>query len=93
VKLTVHWCLSLINHAHLQGMQTFASDHAIINDESHDSALLHYYIAPEAQRRQLAEQGFELLDIFDDMGVPVSAGSRAENSHWLLYVARRLPVS
>lgn len=93
LKLTVHWCLSLVNHARLRRLQTFADEYAIINDEAHDCGLLHYYIGPEAQRRQLAKQGFELLDTFDWLGVPVQPGSRAEHSRWLLYVARRLPVS
>lgn len=93
LKLAAHWCLSLINHARLQSLQTFADEYAIINDEAHDCALLHYYIGIEAQRRQLMAQGFELLDTFDRLGDPVQLRSRAGHSPWLLYVARRLPVS
>lgn len=93
LKLATHWCLSLINHARLRSLQTFADEYAIINDEAHDCALLHYYIGPEAQRRQLTGQGFELLDTFDRLGGPVQPMSRAEHSRWLLYVARRIPVS
>lgn len=93
LQFTAHWLRALSNHARLRHMQTFADDHAIVNDDAHDSGLLHYYIGPEAQQRQLAEQGFELLEIFDKQGSPVTPGGHAPHSRWLLYVARRLPVS
>lgn len=93
IRHTAHWGMAYVNHARLRHLQTFAEDYAIINDEAHDCALLHYYISPDSQRRQLAEQGFELLDTFDKLGVPVPSGSRAEHSRSLLYVARRNPVS
>jgi SAM-dependent methyltransferase len=93
LKFAAHWCLSLINHARLRGLQRFTDEYAIINDQAHDCALLHYYIGPEAQRRQLRERGFDLLEIFDKLGNPVPTGKHAEHSRWLLYVALRIPVS
>jgi SAM-dependent methyltransferase len=93
MQLAVHWGRALLNHARLRHLQTFTDEYAIINDEAHDSALLHYYIGPDAQRLQLQEQGFELLDIFDKLGNPVQPGHQTGHSSWLLYVARRIPVS
>lgn len=92
-KLTVHWCLSMVHHARLRHAESSNDIYAIVNDEAHDSGLLHYYIGPAAQRQQLTQHGFELLDTLDRYGVPVPAGSHAEHSRWLLYVARRLAVS
>jgi hypothetical protein len=77
----------------LRKFQMFAEDYAILNDQAHDCALLHYYIGSTAQRRQLGEQGFELLEVFDCLGAPLSQDNPAENCRWLLYVARRIPVS
>lgn len=92
-RLVVQWCRALANHARLGRLQEIGKDYAIVNDEAHDCSLLHYYIGPEAQRRQLETLGFELLEVLDRFGVPVPSGGRAEHSRWLLYVARRLPVS
>jgi len=92
-KLTVHWCLALANHARLRRLQEVSGDYAIVNDEAHDCGLLHYYIGPDAQRRQLRALGFDLLEILDRYGAPVPTGRRAEHSRWLLYVAQRSPVS
>lgn len=92
-KQVVHWGLSLANHARLRSLQEDNGDYAIVNDEAHDCGLLHYYIGPEAQQRQLAELGFDLLETMDVKGSPVPPGEHGEHSRWLLYVARRLPVS
>jgi len=93
VQLAAHWGVALVNHARLRHLQTFTDEYAIINDEAHDCALLHYYIGPDAQRRQLQEQDFELLDVFDKLGNPMQSGRHTGHSSWLLYVARRIPVS
>jgi SAM-dependent methyltransferase len=93
LRLAAHWCVALVNHARLRRLQTFTDEYAIINDEAHDCALLHYYIGQDAQRRQLHEQGFELLDVFDKLGNTVLPGHSTGHSNWLLYVARRIPVS
>lgn len=93
VKKTAHWCRALLNHGRLRKLQQLNRDYALVNDDAHDNALLQYYIGPESQRRQLASQGFALLEIFDRLGVPVPAGDPAAHSRWLLYVARRLPLS
>lgn len=93
LKLVVHWIIALSNHARLQRMQTFSEDYAIINDQAHDCGLLQYYIGPDEQKRQLADQGFELLETLDRFGVSQAPGEHAAHSRRLLYVARRLPVS
>ena len=93
VLLAGHWCKALVNHIRLRKFQMFAEDYAILNDPAHDCALLHYYIGSTAQRKQLGEQGFELLEILDCLGDSVAPDSLAEHSHWLLYVVRRIPVS
>jgi hypothetical protein len=68
-------------------MQRTAPDHAILVDEAHDYTLLHYYISRDAQERQLAEAGFELLECLDIDGRPVPPGTDAEGSSELQYVA------
>lgn len=93
VLLAGHWCRALVNHIRLRRLQMFAEDYAILNDQAHDCALLHYYIGSNAQRRQLDGQGSELLDILDCLGDSVAPGNLAERSRRLLYVARRIPVS
>lgn len=87
-----YWGVSLVNHARLRKAQTVRADHAIINDSAHDWSMLHYYIGPDQQARQLADEGFRLIEIFDQMGTPVAAGDHAAHSRSLLYVAQRVTI-
>ncbi len=75
------------NHRRLQPMQRFESGYALLNDEAHDFALLHYYITRDAQARQLAEVGFELLECLDLQGMPVGPGEARGSCPELYYAA------
>ncbi|MGA7704345.1 MAG: alpha/beta fold hydrolase [Solirubrobacteraceae bacterium] len=72
-------------------LQSRMGDHAILVDEAHDYSILHYYIGRDAQRRQLAELGFELLECLDLDGGPVEPGEDAALCAELHYVARPTP--
>jgi SAM-dependent methyltransferase len=74
-------------------LQRTAGDHAILVDEAHDYGILHYYIERDAQERQLAVLGFELVDCLDLDGQPVKEGSRAEAHPELHYLARRVETT
>jgi SAM-dependent methyltransferase len=63
------------NRRRLGPMQQRAADHAVVNDEAHDYSLLHYYIARRDQERQLAELGYDLVDVLEFNGASVPAGS------------------
>ena len=63
-------------------------DYAIVNDPVHDHRLAHYYIARDAQERQLADAGFTLVDALDVDGQPVPPGADAASSASLHYAAR-----
>jgi SAM-dependent methyltransferase len=80
----------ILNHRRLSAYERRAPDHAIVNDEAHDYALLHYYIRRDDQERQLAELGYELVECLDVDGHPLPAGETSQ-SPWLHYIARRAP--
>lgn len=63
--------------------------YAVVNDGVHDNRLVMYYIGRDAQQRQLAEAGFELVDCLDLGGREVPAGQGARTSSALHYAARR----
>lgn len=63
--------------------------YAIVNDEAHDFAVLHYYIMPPAQARQLVEHGFEPVEALDGEGRALTPGDLAPESAEIHYVARR----
>jgi SAM-dependent methyltransferase len=84
-----HWGISLFNHARLKKLQMSTDGYAIINDNAHHWAMLHYYISLNEQIRQLAAEGFRLIEVFDQTGKPVAPGERATDSRSLLYVAQR----
>ncbi|MGH2931039.1 MAG: class I SAM-dependent methyltransferase, partial [Solirubrobacteraceae bacterium] len=74
------------NRRRLAPLQRRAADHAIVNDPAHDYGLLHYYIDQRGQRRQLAELGYEMVEVVDVDGTPVPPGADGRGST-LYYVA------
>jgi SAM-dependent methyltransferase len=82
----------LRNHRRLSSLQRDEPEYAVLNDEAHGYRLLHYYIGRDAQERQLADVGFELIECLDGDGRVVPAGDTADRYSELYYVARR-PVS
>lgn len=79
----------LRNRRRLAPLQYRAADHAVLNDLAHDYALLHYYVTRDGQDRQLAELGFELLEVLDLDGWPVKPGESGRTTS-LYHVARRV---
>jgi SAM-dependent methyltransferase len=77
------------NHRRLRAMQRIETDHAILIDEAHDFAILHYYVSRDTQEKQLTALGFELLDCLDLDGRPVGPGEQAAHAPELHYVATR----
>jgi len=78
----------LINRRRVRPLERRERDYAVLNDVSHDFAGLHYYIDAEGQERQLAEHGFEVLEILDREGRTVAAADDTASSSDLHYVAR-----
>lgn len=88
VLLAMHWLRSVRNRMRLRRLQVFTGDYAILNDLVHDCSLMHYNIAPDRQRRQLSEQGFDTIEVLDDKGRARDADDPAPDCPWLMYVAR-----
>jgi SAM-dependent methyltransferase len=78
----------LRNRRRLAHLQRRERDYAVLVDEAHDFSLLHYYISRDAQARQFAEEGFELLECRQLSGAPVDPGEACAECPELYYVAR-----
>lgn len=78
------------NRRRLAPLEHRADDYALINDETLDYSLLHYYIRRDDQARQLSEVGYELMECLGPDGSPVAPGDTGHGP-WLHYIAR--PVS
>jgi SAM-dependent methyltransferase len=87
----VNWPRWELNRRRLQRFERTEPGYSILNDISHDFMALHYYISRDAQERQLAEQGFELIECLDLEGRRVEAGDDAPYCSELQYVAVRRP--
>lgn len=79
----------LRNRRRAQQLVREGPEYALVNDEAHDYALVHYYISRDAEAEQLAQHGFELLACFDLQGRVVIPGDAAQDCPELHYVARR----
>jgi SAM-dependent methyltransferase len=86
--LIARYIRQLRNHRRVRGQRSLGQDYAVLDDIGHDYTVLHYYVDRQAQRRQLEDAGFELLDIFDVAGKRLSEGGRETSSPYMMYVAR-----
>jgi SAM-dependent methyltransferase len=77
------------NRRRLRLLQRHERDHAVLNDEAHDFSVLHYYVSPDVQARQMREAGYEFLECLDLDGRRVEPGEVAAQCSELHYVARR----
>ena len=89
IPTALHLPRRWLNRRRLVGFQRNEPEYAILNDVAHDYAVLHYYITRDAQTRQLADHGFELVECLDLDGSPVPPGAAAAHCSELHYVARR----
>ncbi len=76
-------------HRRLVPFERNERDYAIVSDGAHGYSLVHYFITPESQFRQLAEEGFEPLSCSDLDGNVLSPGEEAPETVELHYAARR----
>jgi SAM-dependent methyltransferase len=81
--------LHVRRHRRLLPLERRTPGYAIVSDGAHGFTLMHYYIDPERQREQLAEEGFRPLEVLDYDGHTVAEGSPAPVRPGLHYVARR----
>ena len=84
----VHLPRWIRNHRRLRPLERSENGYALVNDEAHDYSLLLYYVTRDDQERQLAEEGFELLECLDGDGRAVARGDDAAEWPELHYVAR-----
>ena len=77
-----------INHRKNRKFEQTHGEYKIINTESHNWALVMYYITKEMQRVQLMNAGFEVLDMYDHYGNELKNGSEDSQARWIYYVAR-----
>ena len=80
--------LRVARHRRLRALELEAPEYAIVSDGSHGFTLVHYYIAPEAQIRQLEQEGFSVLGVIDLDDHPLGTGETAPHCSELHYFAR-----
>jgi len=76
------------NHKRILREQRNETDYALMNDEGHNFAVLHYYIARDAQARQLNAAGFQLLECLDEKGETLHSGMDDSAFSSIHYIAR-----
>jgi SAM-dependent methyltransferase len=81
--------LRIRNRRRLTHMERSEAGYALVNDDAHHFRLIHYYIAPDAQRRQLEDEGFEVAETRLSDGRPAPQGTPASDCVEVHYVARR----
>ncbi|HWA99493.1 MAG TPA: class I SAM-dependent methyltransferase, partial [Pirellulales bacterium] len=62
LRYVVRYLRCRSNYRRVRPHQVLHDDCALVSDTGHDFAVLHYYISRQAQGRQLAGAGFELLE-------------------------------
>lgn len=80
---------NVIRHRRLRHLERSTPDYALVSDGAHGYSLVHYFIAPEAQARQLREVGFTPLECLDAAGRTVAFEAPPSDVVELHYAARR----
>ncbi|HEX4165882.1 MAG TPA: class I SAM-dependent methyltransferase [Bryobacteraceae bacterium] len=75
------------NHLRVGPLRQDLGSYALLNDEGHHYACLHYYAARTIVTDQLKKVGFRSLDVFNNEGQIALAGHDDSHSPSLLYVA------
>ena len=76
------------NRRRLRKLETTGPGYAIVNDVAHDFSLLHYYVSPRSQVRQLATHGFAFVECLDPAGLPMDIDDPGSDCTEVHYVAR-----
>jgi SAM-dependent methyltransferase len=87
---TIEFGRSVANRLKTKPLERDEADYALINDEAHLFTMLHYYIDRDAQAKQLANAGFELLEAYGEDGAVLQPGDDDSASSEVYYVARRI---
>jgi SAM-dependent methyltransferase len=87
--LVLRWIFQIVNHMRIGPLRKIEKEFALLNDEGHDYACLHYYIDKHNQLRQLTRAGFTTVEVLDCDGQRLNQTDEASHSPWLMYVARR----
>lgn len=78
------------NRRRLLPLEERGAGWALVNDGVYDFAMLHYFIARDAQEQQLRDHGFDLIECLDLEGRRIESGDDAPDTVELHYVARRV---
>jgi SAM-dependent methyltransferase len=79
---------NLRRHRRLVQLERDERDYAIVSDGAHGYSLVHYFITPPAQLRQLEEEGFKPISCSDLEGNVLASGDAAPKVVELHYAAR-----
>ena len=79
-----------MNYLRLRHLRREEEDYAIFNDSGHHWQGLFYYIDRHAQARQLAANGFSLIDCIGENGRVLTDGDDVSRDGLLHYVCRRV---
>jgi SAM-dependent methyltransferase len=88
------WGRQLVHHAQTARFRRVEPEYALLTDEGHDFACLHYYVEGSVQQRQLMDLGFQVVDVLNHLGHSLAPSDESRESPWLMYVAQKvLPQS
>ncbi|MBD3368688.1 MAG: methyltransferase domain-containing protein [Candidatus Eisenbacteria bacterium] len=89
VKRFVAYLRARRNRSRNKPHERFENEYWIINDRAHAYSLMTYHVDHRTQERQLADAGFETLEVYRKDGSVLDAGESSDDSPWLYFVARK----
>ena len=88
------WGRQLVHHAQTARFRRVEPEYALLTDEGHDFACLHYYVEASVQQQQLTELKFHVVDMLNHLGQSLAPADESRESPWVMYVAQKvLPQS
>jgi len=89
LRMVFRWSRRLANHTRVKKYRVFNGDYAILNDVACDFSLLHYHIDQSAQRRQLEQNNFTVLEVYDIVANSLDPAAVDTKSPYLMYVVQK----
>lgn len=87
-KNTISYFKQVKNRKNLASKEVKNESYAILNDNGNNFGLLTYYIDKRNQVKQLLDIDFELLEMYQINGQPLSMDANDSDSCWIYYVLK-----
>jgi SAM-dependent methyltransferase len=87
-RCVVDYLREIANYRRIKSQERWEAEYAVVCDDAHGFAALHYYIRRAVQAQQLTAAGFRLLECLDEMGLTLATDADDRDNSTIHFIAR-----